>query len=480
VPGAGFDELSDAFDSLLMTYFTFVLSIAIMLGLSVSQLKRVSSETAGDPLQHVYLLFIGYLAVYGLSLYKAQSWMVREVPSDVIPWVNLLPSLGLGCIVLGYNSALRNMPVVIKRYAQRRCYPDRMLVCGFSLCLLGIAGELFFIRESNGIDNYFSSNGDARNFAGTTAYVYSSRWLLTPGISILLGAATCVRSFALKVAIGFLIAGSVVYNLAVGQRTGIVIYGLLAVAAVRILFRRRIALPALLATLLLALSVMGIMRRYRYEFYIGSNFAELRQFFAKPITQIVSGSIMSMFTDDAENFSDEPAVEMKLYARYLEVIPRDVSYDYGVFYLQDAVQWVPHVLWPSRPDFREEKKTELLLRLGPGMCHVCGPTPTLLGMFWLHLGIVSVVVLGVFTGFFYGFFDVHARVGLYKNPLTVAIWLSIMGWPLKATMGLGPAAEFSDWGPFVVLPLVGMVLCCSRASDSRRLRRRVSSPCLEF
>ena len=145
-----------------------------------------------------------------------------------------------------------------------------------------------------------------------------------------------------------------------------------------------------------------------------------------------------------------------MYFNFARIFPSRVSYDYGVFYLQDLVQWVPKLLWPARPDFRAAKREEVLSEIGT--CHVCGPTPTMLGMYWMHGGFAPVFIMSAFTGLFFGFFDAFGKSGNFTAQLPTAVCLSIIGMAAGTPISLGPLAILSIWGPFVALPLFGLLL----------------------
>jgi len=161
-----------------------------------------------------------------------------------------------------------------------------------------------------------------------------------------------------------------------------------------------------------------------------------------------------------------PGPDVRLYVDFLWLFPTTVNYDYGVFYAQFLVGWIPKALWPDRPDFRLEKKQEVLAELGT--CHICSPSPTILGMYWMNGGLVGVCVLCLFTGAFFGLFDAYGRAGGFRSPVATAVYLSIIGMAAKTPITVGPLGDFPFWGPFTVLPLLGLAMFRSRGRRRHR------------
>jgi hypothetical protein len=448
--------------------FTFALNVVLLVSISACYLRKVTKETHGDLLQHIYLLLFGYLGVYGVELYFAQQWMRQEIPEETILLANTLPSLGLVAILAGYRFGLRRFPGLVQRYATREIRLSRIVVYGTLVSLVGIAGELYFIKLSGGVATYFSRARGLGNYEGSTAYISAARWLLTPGIAILIGAATRVRRRSLYGLLGAFWTLAFGYNLVMGQRTGVIVYLVLGLGAYRVLRRTKPGIAALASVLFMALVLAGALDETREDFYLGSNFNKVHALLSRPVNEVLADTISGHFVQTAPGNSERNAqIEAQLYVRYLDILPQQVSYDHGQFYVQYLVAWIPRILWPTRPDYQLEEKNRILDVLGT--CHICGPTPSILGMYWMHFGFVSVVLLCFFTGVFYAFFDANGRFQPYRNPITLAIYLSIAGTAAKAAIFLGPLAEFPTWAPYVALPLVILVFVCSKRRPKRGL-----------
>jgi len=241
---------------------------------------------------------------------------------------------------------------------------------------------------------------------------------------------------------------------------------MLGAAAYQIMRRKRIRIGLFVVIGMVTSLGMGFLKHYRGDFHIGSDFENVRAFLNVPLIEQFKELSFATVSDESGPRSTDMTTEIRLYIEYVNIIPDVVDFDYGEFYKQLVVQWIPKVVWPSRPDYRAAKRDEILAVLGTS--HVSGPTPTIIGFYWMHYGFVAVCIGCWLTGLFYAYFDAHGRFMPYQNVVATAFFLSTVGSGAAAAFGLGPIAAIQDWGPFVIAPLFGMVWFATRPRSAVR------------
>ena len=449
-----------------MVNLLFGLSSISVIALAGRELYRTYRSTGGDLLHRIYLFLFGYVSVYVLSLSTVLHYVDFSIDTTSICWIFAIPTIGLICIIAGYRWGLKFFGRWAAAHINREPDLKRMLLLGFALVALAVSAELYFIYASGGYQEYFSSARGKGDVENTIAYIYEARWLLLPGIAILLAARIKYARNWLSIAIVLIILLGLVYNFWLGQRSGIFGHVFALLAAARIMLGRKPSTPSVLVAFLAATILIGFIKQFRTEFYLGSDFARLKTFIQQPILDIVQASVLTHFEGDEEHssgslqYEGDYSMDIKLYTDYVALVPQLVNYDYGVFYLQHFVKWIPRLVWPDRPDFREEKKKEFETLLGTS--HYSTFTPTILGMYWMHFGVISVVFLSLFTGLFYSFFDAHGRASPYTNPICAVFFLSTVGSGAGDVIGLGPLFAFEFWAPFVAVPLWIFFQFCTR------------------
>ena len=150
-------------------------------------------------------------------------------------------------------------------------------------------------------------------------------------------------------------------------------------------------------------------------------------------------------------FKDDfvPHSEVVMLMEILDHVPGEVSFDYGFYYLNYSVWWIPRSVWPDRPDLRQFKKLELEHVIGTS--HISGPSITGIGMDFLEGGLFGIALFGLFTGMFYEHLyrkALFSRVHVYRYAAFIAILV-------VSVLGSGIWATFHNWAPSILLPFLG-------------------------
>jgi hypothetical protein len=210
---------------------------------------------------------------------------------------------------------------------------------------------------------------------------------------------------------------------------------------------------------------MGFLAIARGDFHLGSEFTMTRTILEQSPADILETTILGNLRSNRGGY--EQTSEIVLFAGFIRVFPHEIDYDYFKYYTNFLVCWIPRIVWPSRPDPTQEKITELLAVLGTS--HRSGPTPTMLGMFYMHLGVVSVFLLSVLTGLYLAVIDAHGRL-IFVSPSAAVVFISLAGGALSIPVGLGVLADIPTLLPFTVAP---MMVGLWWARDRRRTTRGV-------
>jgi hypothetical protein len=326
----------------------------------------------------------------------------------------------------------------------------RLGIVGVLLLVIGVAGELFFIRNSGGAEAYYSVSRGGGAYETTTAYIYGARWLWVPGIAFLGAAGTGQRRWRIWGTVGLTLLGG--YNLILGQRTGIFLTVLTALYCRSLWGRSLPKARTVLAAIAVAAVLMGFVVLMRGEFHLNSDFAATQELLDKSPREVLTETIFRNISS-ADNGYDE-TTEIVLFAGFIRVFPRTVKFDYFKFYTGFLYAWIPRLVWPDRPNPAQEKVEELVSVLGTS--HLSGPTPTMLGMYYMHLGVVSVFLLSVLTGLYLAFIDANGRLAFSQasHPAAAVVFISMAGSALAMPMGLGPLASIPSLLPFTVVPVI--------------------------
>src|SRR3984885_6689511 len=434
---------------------TFFFALALLM---VFFIARILRQTQNNYLLSIFQFLFSFFALYGFGLYDARETIADLHGEDVLPLCFLVVLLGLGGIALGYRVFPKSR---VLNWPHLRGQPQigRLGAFGVILMVVGIAGELYFIRHSGGAQVYFSKARGAGEYETTTAYLVNLRWLWVPGIAFLAAAGTRAKKWRKTAIAGLVLLGA--YNFVLGQRTGIFLTIVVTVYSLAAWRRRLPKLRTMALAITAAALMMGFLVIARADFHLGSGFSNTRKFFEQSPTEILNKALLGNIKNSGHYSSTS---EIVLFAGFVRVFPQEVDFDYFKYYESLFVSWVPHIIWPTRPDPTREKVSQLLEVLGTS--HRSGPTPTLLGMYYMHLGLASVFLLSILTGWFLAFVDAHGRI-LFLHPSAAVVFISMAGYALSMPIELGILAQLPQLLPFTVVPVVAGLLWAKAPSNKR-------------
>lgn len=401
--------------------------------------------TGGNCLLSIFQFLFSFVVIYGYGLYSARENITLHYGAAILPSCWLAVSLGFLGLVLGYTRAIKATPPGW-RHLLSATNPNRLGMAGLVLAVIGVAGEVRFIQLSGGAESYFSMGRGVGDYEHVSAYIYGARWLLFPGVAFLLAAGMKKKLWRGPGLV--LLAVMAAYNLYLGQRSGIFAVVILGFYCA-MLWRRKVPRLFTLAAAGCALAVLlGFVKLTRVDYHLGSDFERSKEL-------LQSAHVGTVFDLAKENFADtrDPSqiTEVVLFAGFLKTIPKEVDYDYFVFYTSFFYKWIPRLWWPDRPDPSMKKVMELDQVLGK--THRTGSTPTILGMYYLHLGYISVFLLAAFTGYYLGVIDSFGRRAM-THPSAAVVFVTLSNGVLSMPMGLGPLASIGSLLPFSIVPMM--------------------------
>lgn len=444
----------------------FAVFLTIVVALLASSALR---KARGNYLLSIFLFLFSFVSLYGYALYKASPTITLVHGRDVLPLCWLVVLVGLGGVALGYTSVNRR---AILGWPHLRRPPDdnRLGIWGLTLIFLAWLGEAYFIGRSGGVEAYFSRARGAGAVKDVTAYIYGARWLMVPGIAFLVGAGMGRRFWRIPAVVAFTVFLG--YNLVLGQRTGIFLSALMALFTYAY-WRRRLPRPHIIVAAIAASAIfMGFVKLTRGDYYIGTDFSNVNRVLTAPTDKAMQEMILANVGEPGGSFTE--GSEIVVFAGFLRAIPELVDFDYFNFYSSFLYVWIPRVVWPGRPDVTEKKVLELEAAVGTS--YKSGTTPTLLGMYYLHLGFISVFLLSAFTGWYLGVIDAHGQLG-FSQPAAAAAFILFAPPVLSMPIGLGPLSGLPVLLPFQLVPLlVGLTWACWPSSRSKRRQWGVLVP----
>jgi oligosaccharide repeat unit polymerase len=370
--------------------------LAVLLTILLGWLAVHTYRTSQGDLFHIALPFLlTYWFLYVLKFMGLKEILAARFSEELMVRGLLLAVAGLLACYLGSRSPLSRrlamrLPRVPARWESGALFPYAAL-----LFTVAVLGEAMFIGRSGGFEHFFSAARGAGDYQANTAYLYNLRWFSIPAATLILVEIFFNQLQGGKKLLGlFLIGLAIAYNLAIGQRSGLLIFGLTLAAAWFYAHRGHPRLGLRLALIFLpfylAIGVVGLLRS---EFHLNSSFQNTGAFFQQGETAVLEAVTENFFYtgSDPHDSHQEPV----LYLSVLNAVPNLVDYDYGKPYLNYLVHWIPRLWWPDKPNFRLEGARRLESAMGTDLQ---GPVLTVLGYFHANLGLAGVIIGMFLTG----------------------------------------------------------------------------------
>jgi len=403
----------------------------------------------------VYYVLVGYFLIFVSQYLARRDSLLLYFGEEHVVYCLVIVLVSILIFYSGYRSRIAKKLSDLLPKPPKKWRPGVLIPYGFFLCFLGLLGYIYFINQSGGPVEYFSVPRGGGAYEESTAYFYGAKWLLLPGLVILI---TELRHKRKRSDLINLITFSIavfyfLYQIFIGQRSGIFAVGLTLLAAY-LLPQNKYLKIKIKNTILFGIIIIvfiGFVSLFRGEFYIGSPLEGVKEFFKKPFyiqiqDLIIEGTLKG---GTSESFEGN---EITMYMTYIKIIPEYVDYDYGKFYLQYLFHWIPRIIWTGKPNLQLEKKFEIERVIGTS--HISGPAVTMLGMYHLHFGIPGIIFGVFFTGVILGALEYWRKL----NPnnygiLLIYIMFSMSG--LGAVVSNGLLAGLPDKMLWSFFPILG-------------------------
>lgn len=451
--------------------------LSVILTIAIGWLAlQVWCSSRGDFFHSALPFLLTYWFLYVLKFLGLKEVLLARFSEDLVVQGLLVAIAGIAAFSWGCRSDLsrrlaRRFPPAPARWECGALFPYAVFL--FTVAALG---ETLFIARSGGLEHFYSAARGAGDYQENTAYLYNLRWVCIPAANLVLVEIFFNRLPGAKKLIAVALVGvSIAYSFVIGQRSGLLAFGLTLAAVWFYAHRGRPRLWVRLALILLPFYLaIGVVGLSRSEFHLNSTFLNTSDLFRESPGTILQTTGQNFFYtgSDPDNNHQEPV----LYLGVLHAVPDLVDYDYGQPYLNYLVHWIPRLWWPDKPNFRLEG----VRRLENAMqTNLQGPVLTVLGYFHANLGLAA-VIMGMFltgvglTSFYLWFGAQPGSLGalyiylhLFYYGIGAAFSQGIFtGWDTILPFSLGPAL-----GAFVYLRLTGRrfsALAGSRLAPRRR------------
>ncbi len=426
--------------------------LAVILTILIGWLAFRTYRASQGDLFHVVLPFLfTYWFLYVLKFIGLKEILAARFSEDLMIHGLLLAIAGLGAFYLGSRSPLSRWLALRLPRAPSRWESGALFTYSVLLFALAVLGEAVFVSRSGGFEHFYSAARGAGDYQGNTAYLYNLRWLSAPAASLILVEIFFNQLHGRKKVAGLALVGfAVAYNLAIGQRSGLLIFGL-TLAAVWFYAHRgrpRLALRLVLIFLpfYLAIGVVGLLRN---EFHLNSNFENTGALFQQGETAALEAVTKNFFYTGSD--PHDPHQEPVLYLGVLNAVPDLVDYDFGKPYLNYLVHWIPRLWWPDKPNYRLDgaKRLENAMRT-----ELQGPVLTVLGYFYANLGLAGVLIGMFLTGA--GLTAMYLWFRVQPGSLgALFIYLHLFPYGIGAAFCYGILTGWDTILPFSLAPALG-------------------------
>lgn len=345
-----------------------------------------------DPLEAAYPFIVFFVLVYCLHPLILRKYLLPRFGKEAIIDAGLVISLACMALFLGYRARAGQTIagyLPLPEVAQDK--GRRLFWIGFAFWCIGVLAHILFINRSGGFLVFFSVGRGAGAYEGTTAYFYGLKLLILPGAVLMI---VCCRStFAGKIPAAICTACAAVwflYQVGIGQRSGIIACGYSYLAAFYLPTRRRPGACALVGVFFTIALLVTLVTQVREEIHVGSDFRKTRSIMSWDLEQVVKEPHVG---------PDEGKRSGSMFVLLLNCrkhVPANVPYTYGENYLNIFVHWIPRVVWPQKPKFGADKWSRLMfVSTGSG---AGGPTLGILGRLNFICGLPAVTVGMLLTG----------------------------------------------------------------------------------
>lgn len=409
-----------------------------------------------DYFQLIFIFLITYWFIYVFKFFQLRAFIFENFPYDLIIEGLVKVLVGLIAFYLGYRSlwahrVAARLPKAPEQWPSGGLFPYALF-----LFIIAVLGEYIFIQRSGGIEYFYSVARGMGDYKNNTAYLYSLKWLSVPASAIILIEIYMNKMGGWRKYLGWtLIAGAVAYQFSMGQRSGVLMFGLIFVAVTYYSNPQKpfnlLKLLLLFIPFYLAIGYLGLCRD---DLHLHSRFTNTQELFEKGIASSISKMNENFLWTGVKPKSTFRSYAHKgpvIYLSVLDVAPRVVGYNYGIHYSNYLIHWIPRLVWPDKPFWGAAYFRKLEIAMGTSLR---GPMLTVLAYFQANLGMVGIILGMLLTGMglsiFYNWFKKHKSK---KGALT--IYLLLIPYPVFTVFGYGIFYGWSHLFPFFFLPAIG-------------------------
>ncbi|EGV20684.1 hypothetical protein [Thiocapsa marina] len=423
------------------------------------------SISGRNPFEPIYYVLIGYIGVFVLQGFQGRMVLPYIYDTEFLSYSLFLAWMSLVLFYLGYRSGFaRRVPLRLPKAPDWQ--PGALVRYGTILFFIGVVSQVIFISQSGGAEQFYSQARGAGNHAGSTAYIYVAKTLLYIALPILfIEAARGSLSAPIRFSVYFVTAVLFVYQVYIGQRSGVFLMGvsILAWWYLPRMVINQIPMGRILLIIASILILVGFTALFRTEFFVGSDLDRTKQFFEQELADqlremMVTGLLGGGGTDQFSHGN-----ELSGYLQTLNVVPDRVGHDFGAAYLRYSYHWIPRMVWPDKPVVADSMRE--LIDAAPAL--ISG-TNTMLGSYYYSLGLIGLVLGSLVTGVVFGALEYWRK--LYPRCDSILlVYLVLFAYGRTVVMAGGILAGLDTLLPFVILP-IGIAFWILRR-DERRKRR---------
>lgn len=398
---------------LLRVIIAAVLAVAIWFSPFIRQLANNDSRVVNS----ANLFAVGYMLLFVVpGVYMAAS---PDVFENIRPqFINYYPkALALVCLA-GYSFIITYL---LFRNFKKGDFKDRRKIeinHKSFICILiaAIIIQIIIKIWLLGTGTYYHTDRTDYQFEnqGILAIVYTLEEIVDICIYTFFIQCLKKKNGGLLIAI-FLITIGLLWNLVGDSKSGI--FKIFSAVLICLFLTKNIKFKAAflggLTVVIVIIYLMPFMDVYQYVL-LGNHINP---------ESISYGFKLNMFSESKEELSRKPQSPIELgilrlgdirsLAAIYPLVPKPFSYKYGTTYLGILFSFIPHVIWPEKPDF--EYRVEYMRIAIPTQTIASSPL-TMVGEAYINGGIAGIIIIFFFIGFLSAKFDNFVVDRAYINP----------------------------------------------------------------
>lgn len=448
-----------------------LLIIAIAGTMALHSLRLASQRRwlAFDPLNFFWLFAFSTYVMQPIMFHNS---LVEWNGQNMVTLALFYSFLAMVAVAVGYELATGVRLGLKLPVFPLRLNPVRFRNVGIVLIFLGLIGYAYLIASAGSLRAWLSVARGGTDYEAINAWYGQLAFFLPLGIILLnFHVEMHPEPQVFRFSVWALAVLNLLFMLYLGTRSRLISSSVMLMAAYY-LPRRRNPPLALLVVMGLTLYIVA-----NFQLYYRDKFTNLSLNIDQIDMQEARERIAPEFLGGntaAREKDYNPAGEFNLVVTTIDLVPRDVPFNYGYGFLEIFTRPIPRAIWPDKRYPGVEAYQGVLRSLGnpsPATVRdtdlIMGPAFTFVGCWYYAGGLLAVIVAGILTGMFLRLIrTIYDRDPSNESNILFYSQVAMIG----ASEAISPLG-WIFWFPFAIIPLLIFFRICRQPGQAFIMKR---------